>query len=256
MKICLTTYFDKNFSKMGNLCLESMKKYAEKHRFDVKLHNEISSERPPPWNKILVIKKLLDDPKKYDYIFWIDSDAVFVNFEENIRNAIESGKDFYLVKPFIDGRTAPNTGVMLIKNSTWIRNFLDRVWNMDEYVYSIGWENAAICDLLGFRATQNKPREFFQKALYKLKIKNQASVIFRKVRVGRIFSKSFEKNNSKSESGGKSEFLDRVKWLDIRWNALPDYEKIYKKMNNAIIHHYPSMAYNERLKRMLEDSKR
>src|SRR3989344_1012987 len=98
MKVCMTTYFDRNFSSMGRLCLKSVKKYAKKYGFDVKLYNKISSKRPPAWNKILVIQKLLKDPKKYDFILCVDADAIFVRFDEDIRKEIKPDKDFYLVK--------------------------------------------------------------------------------------------------------------------------------------------------------------
>lgn len=250
MKICLTTYYDKNFSKMGELCLKSIKEYAKKHGFDVKLKNKMSSKRPAPWNKILVIQKLLNDRKKYDFIFWIDADALFVNFGENIKKEIQPGKDFYLVKHDTEEGDAPNTGVILIRNTKWSRNFLKDVWSKKEYTYSIGWENAAVCDLLGFYTKKNKLRSTIQKILYKLKIKNQTTKILKKLGISRLLSKSFEMLNSKSNIKNKqdSSIFNKVKFINEKWNALPDY-----KLKDAVIKHYPSISYEERLKRMQED---
>jgi len=144
--ICLTTYFDQGFSELGNLCLKSMEKYAKKFNMDVKLMNDIKSDRPVAWNKILIVKKLLET---YDFVFWVDSDALFVNFNEDIRNEIEEGKDLYLVKHFIKGRFVPNSGSFLIRKSEWSNNFLYAIWSREKYVYHNYWENAAVIELLG-----------------------------------------------------------------------------------------------------------
>ena len=114
ISVCITTYFDKNFEKIGNICLKTINAYAERHGFDVKLYNNIKSNRPPAWNKILLIQKLFQDKRKYDFIFWIDSDALILNFDEDIRDEIEFMKDLYLVKHFIKDREVPNTGSFLI----------------------------------------------------------------------------------------------------------------------------------------------
>ena len=98
ISVCMTTYFDKNFEKIGNICLKTLKVYAKKYGLDIRLYNNIKSNRPPAWNKILLIQKLLQDKKDYDFVFWIDSDALIINFDKDIREEIESAKDLYLVK--------------------------------------------------------------------------------------------------------------------------------------------------------------
>jgi len=146
-KICLTTYFDKRFEKLGKICLKSLKKYAEKHSYDVKLHNETSSVRPPSWNKILVIKKLFQEG--YDFVFWVDADALFVRFDEDIADEIEEDKDFYLVK-LKKNKELPNLGVYLIRNSSWSNEILDKKWAMEEYANRLWTDQAAFLDLFWF----------------------------------------------------------------------------------------------------------
>jgi len=254
MKICLTTYFDKNFSELGELCLKSMRKYAKKYGYDVKTLNNISSKRPPAWNKVLVIQRLLEDKKNYDFIFWIDSDALFINFNEDIKKEIAPGKDFYIAKHSFSGENAPNSGVMLIKNTKWSRDFLQAVWDNSEYIFSIGWENSAINNLLGFNAPKNKIRDIFQKVLYKLKIKNYAIKILNKMRISGRLARFFIKLNQDAgkKEGSENKFLGKIKWLDKKWNSLPYYEPV----KNPIINHYPSLNYETRLEKMHEDAKK
>ena len=126
----MTTHFDKNFEKIGKLSLKRMKEYADKYGFDIKLYNNIKSSRPPAWNKILIVQRLLKDPKKYDFIYWIDSDTLFFRFDEDIRQEIEEDKDFYLVKTDYLGFDIPLTGAFLIRNSEWSRRLLKDVWNL------------------------------------------------------------------------------------------------------------------------------
>lgn len=156
-----------------------MDKYAALHKFDAVVLDNRSSDRPLPWHKILVIEKLFSEG--YEFVFWIDADAVFVRFDLNIADEIEDGKELYLVKHIIDGKETPNTGVFLIHNSDFSKDILSRIWNMHEYINHRWWENAALIDLLGFRE----------------------------------LLKEGEVNNINTE------LLKKIKWLDVCWNSLP-----------------------------------
>ena len=164
-KICITTYFDKTFSEMGEICLRSMNKYAILHGLDVKLHDDISADRPVPWYKLLLIQKIFSE--NYDYVFWVDADALFVNYERNIKDEIEKGRELYLVKHGINGREIPNTGVFLLKNSRWSRNLLKRIWSMEKYINHKWWENAALMDLLGYKELIDQGKNNFNLKLLK-----------------------------------------------------------------------------------------
>ncbi len=256
--ICLTTYFDKDFEEMGNLCLKSMKKYAKKFNLNIKLMNQIKSNRPAPWNKILIVKELL---KSYEYVFWLDADAIFVRFDKDIRDEIEDGKDFYLAKVKIRGEEIPNSGVFLIKNTEWSKKFLQDVWNKKEYIYHNYWENAGVIDVLGYKdvIVYNKYKLLISEILYKLKLKRFVTKILSLMKINEYVSNLFNKQTKTNENNTKKtenikkhrDLFKEIKWLDLKWNNLPNLQE----SKNSIINHYPAMPYKERLKNMRDDLK-
>jgi len=249
--ICLTTYFDKGFEEIGSLCLESLKKYAKKYGFDIKLYNDFKSNRPAPWNKIKIVEKILNDKKRYDFVFWIDADALFVNFDEDIRLEIEPENDLYLVKHQINESKIPNTGVFLLRNSDWSKEFLKEVWDKKEYIHHNWWENAAINELLGFVIEKNSFKQFIHFWLYKLKLKNLIIKIIKKLNLVNFSSKIVNKNKTLSQIENKKtkENLKKTKWLEKKWNSIPRNSSI-----NPIIKHYPAMQQEERIREMIKDS--
>lgn len=178
-RICVTTYYDDAFSSIGTICRQSIHAYAQMHRLDARMLNTITSDRPAPWHKILVIKQLFAE--KYDYVVWVDSDALFVDYRKNIADELEEGKELYLVKHLIESREVPNTGVLVMRNSEWSNTFLDMVWAKEEYVHHQWWENAAVIDILGYHSLLNKDRP-----------------------------------NTLNHDA-----IKRIKWLDLDWNSLP-----------------------------------
>lgn len=228
-RICITTHFDERFATLGNMCVASIRKYAARHHHSFEIVCDVTSDRHPSWNKLLVIRKLFD--KGYDFVFWIDADALFSSFETDIRAEIEQGKDLYLFRhPFPDG-TMPNFGVFLIRNSAWSKEIIETLWNMKQYERHIWWENAAFDDLFGLIGAL--PPEHRKRFCLKYAQPNEAA-------------------------------LHKVKWLDERWNygvikATRRFKK-YKGLNfwlscflelvrndHAVIKHYPGTQCPMRL---------
>jgi hypothetical protein len=123
--------------------------YAEKHNYDVEIFNEVlTTERPPAWSKILIIQKML---KTYDFVLWIDSDAVIVDLSADIFNEIDPGRtDLALVEHNYESHSVGNAGVMLIRRTESMLDFLELVWNQVDLIDHPWWENAAILRCLGF----------------------------------------------------------------------------------------------------------
>jgi hypothetical protein len=87
------------------------------------------------WNKIyLVLQKLLTN--QYDYVMWMDTDSLFVNFDIDIRNILLLFKsDIYLSHDndcVINCNNVLNTGVFIIKKSKVGINFLKEAINYFE----------------------------------------------------------------------------------------------------------------------------
>ncbi len=178
-RICLTTYYDRPFSAIGDICARSIRAYARLHNLDARFPGGIVSDRPAPWWKILVIKRLFAE--QYDYVAWIDADALFVDYRKSIADVITDGKEMYLVRHRIESRDVPNTGVWIMRNSEWSSRFLDAVWAKQEYLHHQWWENAAVIDALGYQ--------------------------------GLLSADCSDEINH--------ETLEKVCWLGVAWNSLP-----------------------------------
>jgi hypothetical protein len=108
--------------------------YANKHGYSyVKkiVNDEDYKDWHPTWIKIDVIKTYLPI---FDYVVWIDADAVFFNQEIKIEDLIEDGIDLVIPKLEIDKLsgnvwTHTTTGFMVWKNTDWSRKILDELWN-------------------------------------------------------------------------------------------------------------------------------
>lgn len=138
-KILLLTGFTKNVfwddygnCDYGKLSALNHLEYATKHNYSY--HCEIIEDflldRNQTWHKIQLIQKYL---KIYDYVAWIDADAVFINKEIKLEQFIDPEVGFILPEMQIDKRTGlrltkTSTGFMIIKNCESCINLLNKMW--------------------------------------------------------------------------------------------------------------------------------
>ena len=108
--------------------------YANKHGYSyIKkiVNNDDYQNWHPTWIKIDVLKTYLP---LFEYLVWIDADAVFVNQDVKIEDLISNDIDLILPKLEVDkisGNmwTHTSTGLMVWKNSEWSNNILNLLWN-------------------------------------------------------------------------------------------------------------------------------
>ena len=108
--------------------------YANKHGYSyIKkiVNNDDYQNWHPTWIKIDVLKTYLP---LFEYLVWIDADAVFVNQDVKIEDLISDDIDLILPKLEVDkisGNmwTHTTTGLMVWKNSEWSNNILNLLWN-------------------------------------------------------------------------------------------------------------------------------
>jgi hypothetical protein len=177
--LCVTTWYDEGFAPLGDLCLESLRVYSARHGHDLRLPDAPRADRPPAWHKIEVILHLLETG--YEFVLWVDADAVVVRPEVGIHGELVDGKDLYLVKHSYDHREIPNTGVCLFRNTDWVRGFLKRAWESEHHLHHPWWENAAVIEILGYHEAFDEGRQ----------------------------------------NDLDQRLLERVQWLPVKWNSLP-----------------------------------
>ena len=115
--------------------LDNRYAYAKLHGYDViNANSVIDSSRPVAWSKLLAVKEYLP---KYDYIMYIDMDAVIMEpsiTAESLITAANAGSE---KSPDIIMQTdwnGPNTGIWFAKNTKWTNDFLQLVWNQKQLV--------------------------------------------------------------------------------------------------------------------------
>jgi hypothetical protein len=139
-RICiLTSYTDHirwdNYGKCdyGDFASLNHHEYANKHGYSYLkeiVKNEDYLDWHPTWIKIDVIKKYLP---LFDYVVWIDADAVFVDPEIKIEDLIKENVDLVVPKLEVDRAsgnvwTHTTTGFMIWRNSEWSRKILNTLW--------------------------------------------------------------------------------------------------------------------------------
>ena len=214
LKICGATSYTRDFEKVGSFSAITLKTYTQKFDYDVRIDSDLeTTERNPSWQKIPLILGLFQEG--YDFVFWLDADALFLRYDQGLQEMIEPGKDIYMVShpipdPVIGQRDTPNAGVMLLRNSEWTRSLLQDLWDFEEYVRHPWFENAALLDLMGY--------------YYPLE---------------------------KGENQLNLEFLEHVKFIGLEWNSFPHVPNCCA--SHPIIKHYAGLDNEIRIGKMGKD---
>lgn len=118
----------------------------------------VRGDRKAVWGKIDVIEKVLP---KYDWILWLDMDAVIMNQNTTIESlfakfesgyaggkaAFDADIDFVVARPH--GDPMINAGVFLMRNTPWTMKYLRKVQTMTEYYqYHPSYEQMAMWKLM------------------------------------------------------------------------------------------------------------
>ncbi|KAF9580898.1 hypothetical protein BGW38_002271 [Lunasporangiospora selenospora] len=139
---------------------ENKRAYAKKKGYDfVARGAEFAQEedglrgRQVVWGKIGAIQKTLP---YYEWLFWMDMDAVIADSDVDLRAIIEEAEkqkgpekgeiSLIVARPVRDKML--NAGVMLIKNTGWSRRFLDEVQTRSDWFKRSSFEQAAIWEVM------------------------------------------------------------------------------------------------------------
>ena len=128
-------------------CIESIRSYGERHSHPFFFFDYPAiTDRPAAWSKIPILLHLMQSRPEIKYFAWIDADAMITNPTFPLRYLTDMlERHFKYVLYCIDTGNNLNSGVGLYKNTLYVRNFLSKVWEYDEYIEHPWWENAAIC---------------------------------------------------------------------------------------------------------------
>ena len=134
-KIIICMSYTDNISSYSKHTEYLNKKYAEKHGYGFVKYNVELNDRAQQWCKVKTINDLLQKNIDYDYIFWIDSDAFFNNFNKSLDSIIDkyTDKDIIICDdiPNSGKKNTINTGTMFIKCSEWSKQFCNEWFNYE-----------------------------------------------------------------------------------------------------------------------------
>jgi hypothetical protein len=142
----LSLHIGEEFRKATKYSLLSKIQYCNRHGYDLIIREDCyDTTRPPAWSKVKLIQKYLDS-EKYKYIVWIDADTLIMNPEIRLEGFIEQfmGNNDMLLGY---DRDRFNTGVWFIRVSEWSRQFLQDVYEQEQFIHNGYWEQAAVIDL-------------------------------------------------------------------------------------------------------------
>jgi len=94
-----------------------------------------SEVEDPRWNKVKILYDLLDplsgQARHVEYIVWMDADLVIMNFSLNLIGLFleHSEADMILSADMADSPTIANTGLIMVRNTHWSREFLRTWWS-------------------------------------------------------------------------------------------------------------------------------
>ena len=211
--------YDKNFEDVGNITSKTIENYARKFNFKFEFPNMPETGRPKSWNKIQLIRNELLK-KESDFIMWVDADAFFLVDAINIINSLDSLNEIFLVNHYCSvhkGTNYANTiltinrincGVMIFKVSDFNINFLENIWNKENYINHPWWEQAAIMDIIGLKA---------------------------------------EITSNLKDHKGNDNYLNKIKFLPKEWNSIPSYTEISTESINPSIIHLAGINNNKRI---------
>jgi len=133
---------DPYFMGMSDITFPIISEYALKNGFACEKYDVTDGEREPVFMKIPLI---LNNLKKYDYVLWIDSDAIVINSNFDLKKLIASGRNLYISEDF----NGINAGVMLWRKCEFSEKILGKIWDLyDEYKNHVWKEQEALRNLI------------------------------------------------------------------------------------------------------------
>lgn len=116
--------------------------YCNQHGYTYIYCNWPTDAKNPYMNKIRYIQEYYE---AFDYIFWIDDDAFFMDHSISLENFIPKGSDFISIcssPDFKDVKTFVSSGTFMLKCSELGRYFIDSTYNIDLAMVHDWWPHS------------------------------------------------------------------------------------------------------------------
>lgn len=152
-RFCLATLYTPEIADLADLTNPSKAEYCRRWGYTFECaERSLDTTRHPSWSKILHVRNLLDD---YDWVFWLDADALIMNPGVPIEDLIDEAYDLVIAKqpgPDPWGRVHLNTGSFFLRSSDWSRRMLDDLYAQTQFLDHPAWDQEGFFHLYRTRA--------------------------------------------------------------------------------------------------------
>ena len=147
-RIAVVTLYTDNILELAELTNVSKRNYCKKWGYDFICETAtLDADRPPAWSKILLLKDHLDE---YDWLYWIDADAIIMNPETPLESIIDERYSMVVAKlesEDLFGDLHLNTGSFFIKSDAQGKKLLNDIYQQGQFTNHLCWEQQAFIDL-------------------------------------------------------------------------------------------------------------
>ena len=172
----------RDFHSVATRTWPNQQRYAQRHGYTARENSALlDPSRPPAWSKIRAVQFMLDlvvvvpvlesssnEPdsasasgrnaaaqRHYhcDWVLWLDADVVIMNSSIPLESLIPVDPNIHLIVT-ADRRFTANSGVWLLRNSAWSRQFLQDWWELRSYVRPKGLSLSGDNDAFGHLVRQ------------------------------------------------------------------------------------------------------
>lgn len=116
----------RQLAAFADAAMDNKAKYALYHGYEFVIATAKSDPtRPAPWSKLTALREALP---RFDWLLYVDGDALFANPQPRLECLIDDAYDFVLAEDW----AGYNTGVFFVKNSTFASNLLLHMWKLGD----------------------------------------------------------------------------------------------------------------------------
>ncbi|GBG34405.1 Xyloglucan 6-xylosyltransferase 1 [Hondaea fermentalgiana] len=155
LRVGLVTFFGNLDPDVRAASIKNKQDYANRHSYEVIVaDDEIDKSRPAAWSKFPILEKYLPE---YDYLMWVDADAIFMNMTIRVEDIVDAEHDLFFARDEGD----INSGVFLVRNTDWAMWWLKEAWSQTWLItgsHPFKYEQRAIHYLYGTDGLQKDAR--------------------------------------------------------------------------------------------------
>ncbi len=160
-KFLIISAYTENIKDYGEICEKSIINYVKENNYACKIyHDGFDKTRHPVWSKIKFVSNNINE---YEYLLWIDADAIIANLEFKLESILEKDKELYIC----NDRMGINTGVFMIKSSSFSRDLMETIFEQRHF-NGIAWQEQSALTYLyttNYNNLQDKTK-FIKQSLF------------------------------------------------------------------------------------------